>query len=281
MHYTNPRFQQMRPSYERSPGSFGPRSGSVQEIGQEGLIHPGLLPSGGVPYETHEAPNVPQSYPADLGSPVIHPAFQQGWPTRQFAAGQGTRPMGLPVGRPGLQSVTAPFQGPGLSFPQGISPVGVQGAPGQASWEQQNVPPAIGQAPQGQTVLPSQQGWGSLRMPGPPEPTRANVRQPVFDLIDEGENLVFEFELPGVSKTDVQLVCNETGLSIRASKKEGDREEDAYLHAERGQVRYERYIPLDIAIVPDKAKATFQNGILTVTCQKQQPSSGLQKVEIK
>lgn len=280
MHYTNPRFQQMRPSYERSQGSFGTQSGSLQEVGQEGLIHPGLLNPGGVPYEAHETANLPQVYPAGLGSPVVHPAFQQGWPTQTLTPIPETSPMGLPIGAPGRQSSNAPVHAPGIPFLHNLSPFGLQGGLGQAPWAQQSVPPGISQTPQGQTSLPSQQGWGSLSMTGRPDVTRASVRQPAFDLIDEGENLVFEFEMPGVSKTDVQLVCNEKGLSVRASTKEGQHEEDEYLHAERGRVKYERYIPLDLAIVPDKVKAHFQNGILTVTCQKQQPSSGLQKVEI-
>ncbi len=279
MRYTNPRFQQMRPSYEPSQGSLGTRSGNLQEVGQEGVIHPGLLTSGGLPYE---AQNQPQIYPAGLGSPVVHPAFQQGWPAPAFAPVQETNPMGFPIGTPVPQSFNTPPQGPVISFPQPLPSIGIQGGPGQPSWPQQTLPSAIGQAPQAQMGLPTQQGWGSSTALGRPDVTRVNVRQPAFDLIDEGENLVFEFEMPGVSKTDVQLVCNETGLSVRASKKkQGEHEEDQYLHAERGRVKYERYVPLDLAIVPDKVKASFQNGILTVTCQKQQPSSGLQKVEIK
>ncbi|NLA38575.1 MAG: Hsp20/alpha crystallin family protein [Methanomicrobiales archaeon] len=63
------------------------------------------------------------------------------------------------------------------------------------------------------------------------------------------ENLHIEIELPGVEKRDITFRMQETGFSIDAV---------------RGDVRYVGTYAVSCPVDPDRAKATFKNGLLTV-----------------
>ena len=63
------------------------------------------------------------------------------------------------------------------------------------------------------------------------------------------ENLHIEIELPGVEKKDITFKMQETGFSIDAV---------------RGDVRYVGTYAISCPVDPDRAKAIFKNGLLTV-----------------
>jgi HSP20 family protein len=67
---------------------------------------------------------------------------------------------------------------------------------------------------------------------------------------DENEEyLHIEIELPGVDKKDITFKMQETSFSIDAP---------------RGDVRYVGTYAIGCPVDPDRAKATFRNGLLTV-----------------
>jgi HSP20 family protein len=76
-------------------------------------------------------------------------------------------------------------------------------------------------------------------------------------------------ELPGLDETDVDVSVVEGMLTIRGQKR-SEREEDkeGYVLRERSFGRIERMVPLPAGIDLDSAKATFKNGVLTVTIAK-------------
>ncbi|MDN7025886.1 Hsp20/alpha crystallin family protein [Methanoculleus sp. FWC-SCC1] len=79
---------------------------------------------------------------------------------------------------------------------------------------------------------------------------RVNVSPSVCAYSDENfENLHIEVELPGVDKKDVSFRMQEDSFTVDAS-----RENIRYVGT------YAIYCPVD----PDKAKATFRNGLLAV-----------------
>jgi len=70
------------------------------------------------------------------------------------------------------------------------------------------------------------------------------------------ENLHIEIELPGVEKKDISFKMQETSFSIDAS---------------RGDVRYVGTYAVGCPVAPNKAKATFRNGLLPVDAPYVQP----------
>lgn len=108
---------------------------------------------------------------------------------------------------------------------------------------------------------------------------RRQVRHPAVDVFDEGEHLVLEFELPGVKADEIELMCDDEALSLRASSNPGRSLEDL-VQSERGQVEFQRQLSLGVGIEPDSTKASFDDGILTVQAAKKDPKAGPKRIEI-
>jgi HSP20 family protein len=70
------------------------------------------------------------------------------------------------------------------------------------------------------------------------------------------ENLHIEVELPGVEKGDINFRMQEDNFTIDAT---------------RGDVRYVGTYAICCPVDPEKAKATFRNGLLTVDVPYVQP----------
>ena len=70
-------------------------------------------------------------------------------------------------------------------------------------------------------------------------------------------------ELPGLDQNDVAIELSDGVLTISGEKKSETEDKDRRF-SERYYGRFERRIPVD-DIDPDKVKASFKNGVLTVT----------------
>ncbi len=69
------------------------------------------------------------------------------------------------------------------------------------------------------------------------------------DIIEDGDEIIVTLSLPGTVKEEIGLWAKELSLDIRA-----------------GDIK--KHITLPKAIDPDKVKATFKNGVLSVTLKK-------------
>jgi HSP20 family protein len=83
---------------------------------------------------------------------------------------------------------------------------------------------------------------------------------------DKSENLQIEVVLPGVEKKNISFKISENGFYIKASK-EGVEYADSY--------------PIYCSVVPEKAVASYSNGVLKVTVPYQQPLEKLVDVKIE
>jgi HSP20 family protein len=72
-------------------------------------------------------------------------------------------------------------------------------------------------------------------------------------------------ELPGMEEKDVKLTLNEGRLTLKGEKKT---ETDGAVYSERWHGQFERTVQLGPDVDPDKIKAEFKNGVLTVTVGK-------------
>ena len=92
-----------------------------------------------------------------------------------------------------------------------------------------------------------------LQRQGPPKLEFKGVREPLVDVMDEGDSIHVIAELPGVEKQDIKLTATESSLTISA---------------ERDGSRFHKEIELPAEVEPTEAKSTFRNGILDVKLKK-------------
>mgnify|MGYP006306006377 CR=1 FL=1 len=92
---------------------------------------------------------------------------------------------------------------------------------------------------------------------------------PDADIQDLGKSIRVTLDMPGINKENIKIDLQSDFLEVRAvktQKQEGD-EENYYL-AERSYEGFFRKMTLPEDIVPEEAKAKYENGVLTITIPK-------------
>lgn len=94
-------------------------------------------------------------------------------------------------------------------------------------------------------------------------------RMPHVDVVDRDKEVFVKAELPGVDKNDVEIAMTDRSLTINASIKAEEKEEDGDFHrCEISKGSFSRTISLPSEVDTDKAKAKFKNGVLKITIPK-------------
>ena len=97
----------------------------------------------------------------------------------------------------------------------------------------------------------------------------ADVLAPRIDIRETDKSVEVTAELPGLDEGDVDISVAEGMLTIRGEKKaEREESDQGYVLRERSYGRFERMVALPEGLDLDSAKATFKNGVLTVTIPK-------------
>jgi HSP20 family protein len=105
-------------------------------------------------------------------------------------------------------------------------------------------------------------GWG-------PPATAGVGMAPRVDVSETDTEIKIEAELPGVEEKDVELVLSDGRLTIKGEKKQEKEEKKKDYHmVERSYGSFARSIALPFAADPNKVKATFAKGVLSVTVPK-------------
>jgi len=113
-------------------------------------------------------------------------------------------------------------------------------------------------------VKPSH-GRGVFGMPEAKlEPIEA--REPLVDVIEDGENVRVVAELPGVEKKDIQMKCAEDTLTISVTTPSR---------------KYHKQLDLPAPVDPDTSKATYNNGVLEVILRKTKPKPRGKEIRIE
>ena len=91
---------------------------------------------------------------------------------------------------------------------------------------------------------------------------------PRVDLFDTGANLVVRAEVPGMEHKDLDVTLHEGTLTVKGSR--ADAIPDGYTahRRERGAIEFARSFGLPCKVDPEKAKATLDDGVLTLTMAK-------------
>jgi len=96
-----------------------------------------------------------------------------------------------------------------------------------------------------------------------------NGRMPALDVYEDKDNLIVKAELPGMKREEIDISFHDGTLTISGERKYEQKNQDAETYrAERFFGKFHRTLTLPRPVQSDKAKATYQNGILTVTLPK-------------
>ena len=104
------------------------------------------------------------------------------------------------------------------------------------------------------------------------------------DIYEKDGKLVYETELPGVKKDDIEIKVEDGRLIISGEVKRDERiERENYFRIGRHYGKFQRCFPLPEQIEdPKKIKATFEDGILRVTVPLRESLKKKEKtIEIK
>ena len=85
------------------------------------------------------------------------------------------------------------------------------------------------------------------------------------DLFDDGENVVLKVELPGIKKDEVEVTVTADLVTISGEKKKESKvKKKDYYRMECSSGSFTQSFRLPAGVVTDKAKAKFENGVLSV-----------------
>ncbi len=91
---------------------------------------------------------------------------------------------------------------------------------------------------------------------------------PPMNLYDDGEELVVEAMVPGLSEKDLTITCNQGVMTI-AGEHRDDLPEGYVVHRrERSAVRFSRSFTFPCEVDLEKTRAAVKDGILTITLAK-------------
>ena len=95
------------------------------------------------------------------------------------------------------------------------------------------------------------------------------VWAPAVDMYETKDELAVKMELPGVSEKDIHLSITGDMLTLKGERRlEQPSKQEDYYRMERWYGRFERTLPLPFPVQSDKVKATFRDGVLTVSLPK-------------
>ena len=104
---------------------------------------------------------------------------------------------------------------------------------------------------------------------------RPYFREAFCDVQETNKDVIVTAELPGMDKGGITVNVTSDAVEIKAEKRSEKREEHedtrSYASYYSG---FHRTLPLPSNIEPDKAKATYNNGVLEVTLPKSKVSAG-------
>ncbi|MBK9924589.1 MAG: Hsp20/alpha crystallin family protein [Anaerolineales bacterium] len=92
---------------------------------------------------------------------------------------------------------------------------------------------------------------------------------PAIDMYQTDDEIVVKASLPGIKAEEVQINVTGEVLTLKGEVKHEEESKDKAWHIrEQRYGSFERSVALPTDVVADKAKAEFENGILTITLPK-------------
>jgi HSP20 family protein len=97
----------------------------------------------------------------------------------------------------------------------------------------------------------------------------SNWSSPAIDMYQTDDEVVVRAALPGIKSDEVQINVTHDILTIRGETKHEEEKNDKSWHIrEHRWGAFERSVRLPTGVIADRAKAEFDNGILTISLPK-------------
>ncbi len=94
-------------------------------------------------------------------------------------------------------------------------------------------------------------------------------QQLAVDVIENKDEVIVKASVPGIKPDELDITLTGDLLTIKGeTKSEEDIKEGSYVRKERRFGAFSRTLTLPTTVVSDKAKAEFENGVLTLTLPK-------------
>ena len=92
---------------------------------------------------------------------------------------------------------------------------------------------------------------------------------PGVDMHETQDLLVVTMDLPGLNEKDISLSITGDMLVLRGERRaNAEVTQDSYYRGERWAGKFERTLPLPIPVQADKVKASYRDGVLTISMPK-------------
>ncbi|SLN37188.1 Spore protein SP21 [Roseovarius litorisediminis] len=106
---------------------------------------------------------------------------------------------------------------------------------------------------------------------------------PSTDVTETDKSVNVSVELPGMTEEDIDISLSGNSMTIRGEKKiEHEEEHKGVYMSERHYGSFHRTVPLPAGIDPDKAEATYKNGVLTVSLPKTEEAlANIKRIPVK
>ncbi|MCC6064430.1 MAG: Hsp20/alpha crystallin family protein [Thermofilum sp.] len=114
--------------------------------------------------------------------------------------------------------------------------------------------------------VPRIREWGNIRPGLGARPRISEAVEPFVDVIEEEDVVKVIADVPGVEKEDINVEATETEVKI---------------YAERGERKYFKIVKLPTRVRPETAKASYRNGVLTITIEKVEKEKKPSGVKVK
>ncbi|MFO8154154.1 Hsp20/alpha crystallin family protein [Thioalkalivibrio sp.] len=112
--------------------------------------------------------------------------------------------------------------------------------------------------------------WPSFTLPTM-GPEWQDLLRPSLDIHETDQQYRITLEVPGVDEKDIQLTLDDDVLWIRGEKRQEQEQQDGQYHRiERNYGSFQRALNLPGDADQDAIKASFKNGVLTVTIGKRE-----------
>jgi HSP20 family protein len=97
---------------------------------------------------------------------------------------------------------------------------------------------------------------------------------PKVDVVDRDAEVVVRAELPGVAKEDLDVTVTDDSVTLKAHTSHEEKEEKGeYYRREMSYGEYQRTVALPHTVDGEKARATFNDGVLELTLPKVEKTS--------
>jgi HSP20 family protein len=103
------------------------------------------------------------------------------------------------------------------------------------------------------------------------ERSELSIPEPAVDISEDSKEYTLKVELPGLETKDINLKVGEGYIALKGEKKSSVEKKDThYIRRETSQGSFQRTIYLPDLADPQKVKAHFKNGVLTISVPKRE-----------